>query len=691
MTQNACSGLFSRLIFTLWLLKFCSGVPLNKFITNFEPVYYNKEDLTAKHYAVKRSPKKILQLQFSAFDRLFELQLHQDKGIFTPDAIIESGTGIPIDYDKSRIYVGSLEGRFNTTVHGVITEEGVFDGKITTPQDEYIVEPAARYFQTEALNGDKKNVDFQSIIYRISDVAFPDNLPMRCGYKYGPKLSMNKYVNIHRSKRYDTTKTCCGMFLQGDHTFSQNHGSVITAIEDIILHVQSLNIMYQTVDFNDDGVADNITFAVQRLRMHTAESLDDPNYPLGDFVTDSAEYLDSFSAMEKYDDYCVSFIFTDRDFENGVLGLAWMGSPGSVVGGICQDQVFFGEMMSLNTGLVTLRDGGIPLPTAVTFLVLGHEVGHSFGSDHDPLSETCAPGEDDGGFYIMHTYAVDGTRPNNGRFSPCSITSMNDVIKADGISSDGCFIDHPIAICGNGIIEGHEECDCGLSEECRDNCCYSFDRNGLSDGTPCTLKPGALCSPQVNSCCNKQCTFYTRSDNILCIEDSACVEAAYCQDDGTCANAVFKPDGTTCSDNMICYEGECSHSICEFHGFERCQCSFETQLCHLCCMVDENCISSYDIDTMVDTKVQPGSPCNDFKGYCDNSIHCIEVEPRAQMPPVILKKESSLSSWLGIHWWAIMLIVLATMAVILVIGYKVSPRPMQVEPEDNNQNSSTYT
>jgi disintegrin and metalloproteinase domain-containing protein 10 len=40
-------------------------------------------------------------------------------------------------------------------------------------------------------------------------------------------------------------------------------------------------------------------------------------------------------------------------------------------------------------------------------LVLAHELGHSFGSYHDPIGDTvCSPG-DENGHYLMYPYAND--------------------------------------------------------------------------------------------------------------------------------------------------------------------------------------------------------------------------------------------------------------------------------------------
>ena len=59
----------------------------------------------------------------------------------------------------------------------------------------------------------------------------------------------------------------------------------------------------------------------------------------------------------------------------------------------------------------------------------------------------------------------------------------------------GCFREPKMALCGNGVVEEGEECDCGWEEDCEERCCWP-QRTEFGEGEkPCTLRPGKACSP----------------------------------------------------------------------------------------------------------------------------------------------------------------------------------------------------
>ena len=176
-----------------------------------------------------------------------------------------------------------------TSVHGIITSKGLFEGKITTANDTYVVERASRYFPDAS-------PDFHSVIYRHSDVHMPhfdsnngslckaeilqqklkqwqDNRnkhpgkskqPMRqisgtgAGEKFEKTLSgvsltdeglKYEYLNF-RSKRstVDPRKTTCTLYVQADHLFYQKFDrNMETVIEQLTQHVQGVNDIYHKI------------------------------------------------------------------------------------------------------------------------------------------------------------------------------------------------------------------------------------------------------------------------------------------------------------------------------------------------------------------------------------------------------------------------------------------------------------
>ncbi|CAM4354148.1 unnamed protein product [Caretta caretta] len=180
---------------------------------------------------------------------------------------------------------------------------------------------------------------------------------------------------------------------------------------------------------------------------------------------------------------------------------------------------------------------------------VAHEMGHSLGFPHDNSKRNTArgcvckcPG---GGKCIMWSFA---SRIQCTEFSNCSRANYYDMIRKP---EKTCLLDIPekkafgVQMCGNGVTDDEEECDCGMDEVClRNGCCLAN----------CTVKPGAAC---ISGLCCENCQFH-REGKICRERIGECDLPEYCN--GTsewCPKDVFKQDGTPCGDNVHCFQKRC--------------------------------------------------------------------------------------------------------------------------------------
>ncbi|KAL1264065.1 hypothetical protein QQF64_004420 [Cirrhinus molitorella] len=198
---------------------------------------------------------------------------------------------------------------------------------------------------------------------------------------------------------------------------------------------------------------------------------------------------------------------------------------------------FVGTVCSVNNGGGINVFGNNDLQSFST--VIAHELGHNLGMSHDTSGCTCT------GSCIMASTAGGATK-----FSDCSDQAFERLIQRGG---GACLRNMPsqdsvitVPRCGNGILEGEEQCDCGTPQECKNKCC---------DAATCTLTKGSACA--AGSCCencqiNVAGTPCRPSINQCDLPEFCGGTSPFCPAD------FYMMDGLPCASNTaFCFEGRC--------------------------------------------------------------------------------------------------------------------------------------
>ena len=212
--------------------------------------------------------------------------------------------------------------------------------------------------------------------------------------------------------------------------------------------MEALNTVYNGLKFYDadkEKYFVGLQFMIYRTKIITDEQCQTRSNLTEEEAKLCVPFLDvsaflNYVSLDNFDEYCLSYTFTARDFTDGTLGLAWVAKLTGSVGGVCERrQTLQGVAKSLNSGIVTVVNYKSRVPEAVSQITFAHEVGHNFGSEHDPDDSNCSPGMNKGGNFIMYRRATTGTDRNNRNFSQCSKDQMGPVIHS--------LVQNPIKFC----------------------------------------------------------------------------------------------------------------------------------------------------------------------------------------------------------------------------------------------------
>ncbi|XP_059159875.1 ADAM 17-like protease [Physella acuta] len=567
---------------------------------------------------VKRSDgNQILlkHLKFKMFSRLFHVSLKSGTDVLAKGfkAHLVHGDGRMTSYyiDQSKIFTGHLSDNTESSVNAHIEDTLwfiiIFDGNET-----YTVEPARNLLKPyENLHNDTL------IAYRGSDLKSEGS---HCGVKYpedfaGLHVRQSRGTFAHHSKgsanrpRREENRDTCSMYYVADyHFFSRRcRKQYLTCSSLMITFVENVNAIYRRSRFVDrnfhviEGAGLQIGMLILYVTPTYSADTIQPHFNAKDIRWEMRNKHKSFSYFTSYveDFYCHHHLLTSYPMPGRILGMAY-------IGGVCHLPVR--GYLVMNTGVssgIDSLDGDIP---SLQFnLVMAHEVGHIFGSNHDPDTGECLPPTEDGGRYLMWDRAVTGQNPNHKVLSPCSLREIG-----DRLSYAYCLVEKSSIsyFCGNGIVDPGEECDAGaLGIANADDCCTSS----------CTLAPGVQCSDMNTECC-QNCRMAKKyhecynSGNIECKKRSVCSGNSY-----SCPLPKNAQDWTPCFDGGLCYRGRCLgfcevKSIKENVSLKSCMCQGDNA-CKWCCFDYSSPNQPGPCKPYSDQILLDGRPC--YYGYCE--------------------------------------------------------------------------
>ncbi|XP_005096483.1 ADAM 17-like protease [Aplysia californica] len=565
------------------------------------------------------------EFHFTAYNMTFVCHMTPRTGFFSPKFKLKvyGADGVPREFGfrHDQVYVGSCDGDPQSEIRGTFKGD-IFTGSLFYKGQMYGIEDAARHIPSVPISE-------QMIVYRNADMKWnkenKDNDGGRfCGNTDGfsadpvadkEEIVVDKIVQDHHSgrKKRATVPTwdTCRIVAVADYKFFREIGK--SDVYDTALHLAGVmdrvDNIFRRTEFNVNGVPyTGMGFEIAEMRIFEAPTIGF-NKDTGSW--EAQTLLQTFSTDLTFKSYCVAHLFTHQSFQGNTLGMAYIASDRNEdIGGICSPESYIRSLQaraSENTGFTSTRNGyGETVLLQQSDLVTAHELGHNWGSNHDPSSGSCSPSDIFGnGKYIMYAISVSGYDSNNFLFSTCSRNAIGRVLLTKG---QGCFTARATdesLICGNGKIDSGEECDAGfLGRLNLDPCCNN----------DCTLTRTSTCSPGNHECCvNCQLA----SQGLLCRADSGidCQKSAYCTGSSlVCPASEDKDDGDECLDEGKCEAGECL-PFCQARNLTSCACSDLANSCQRCCRTGEGaeCVPYDNNHPLPD-----GRPC--VAGYCEGAV-----------------------------------------------------------------------
>lgn len=446
----------------------------------------------------------------------------------------------------------------------------------------------------------------------------------------GNSAGVNLTTTIGSTSGCPTTRKVALMGIAADCTYAAAFTSRENATSNIVQQVGTASQVYEDT-FNislaiKSLVMENDTCPASAAAAASTATAWNADCSSGLTITDRLNLFSQWRGTQ--DDSNAFWMLLSTCNTDAAVGLAWLGQ-------LCMP----GASTSADSN-ETVAAANVVVRTSTEWQVMAHETGHTFGAVHDCTSTTCSDGTvstqqccplsattcDADGQYLMNPSTGSGITA----FSPCTVGNVCSALGRNSVNGTCLSDNRDVAtytnssVCGNGIVESGEDCDCGGDAGCASssaNCC---------DPDTCTFVDGAVCDPANDACCTNSCQ--VASLGTVCrASTGSCDPAESCDgSSAVCPADVTADDGTACTDTstnltgLACASGQCTSRD------EQCQAVLGTGVsacssdsgCTLTCATSGSSSSSFfstsETCVLLYQNFLDGTPCASGAGTCSN-------------------------------------------------------------------------
>lgn len=349
----------------------------------FKILYHQRLDMTAR---TDTSGQK--HLTFDAYGRRFDIDLQTNDNI---------ARAVPSDRSDIKPYRGTLSGQPGSWVRLTQTRDG-WRGIVSDGQELYGIEPANELQQTAVQPLPDGGSSSTPVIYRLADAIMPNG-----GAFCGADLAESPTSTSSSTDRPTALKAFTRLateLSQKDTTQVPTRELVVDAVADHTftdaIGPDPQGAIIARWDMVDGIWSSQVGIKIVLSPITVLSDTDDPFSATTVPATLLAEVSGYRAGISAHDGTGLTHLMTGRQFDNNVVGIAYLGS-------VCNGA----QSVSLSQSTTSATLGA---------LIAAHELGHNFNAVHDGVPGVCAS--------TPQTYLMAPVINFSNQFSACSLQTI---------------------------------------------------------------------------------------------------------------------------------------------------------------------------------------------------------------------------------------------------------------------------